>query len=181
MVEIQTIKLGGFVDDEVKKVNDNFAAINGAIPTKTSDITNDSGYQTADDVSSAVNAAMGGISVPTKVSEFENDANYVSSDDAAFKNKVDAEAGKGLSSNDYTTEDKNKVGKLGKIDFAAASFTNDTDGYMSATIPAAGKYPVTVMRKSGTDYEEVIAHVKVSGDNIIIVSSEAFEGYVVTI
>lgn len=184
MADIQTIKLGGFLDEEVKKVNDNFDALNSAIPTvptKVSDLTNDANYQTADEVASAVNAGLANVDVATKVSELENDEGYVKSSDPGYLNKVDAEDGKGLSTNDYTTADKKKVGNLGKIDFTASSFTAGADGYYTASIAAAGKYPVAIMRKNGSEYEAVLAHAKVNGDNIVIVSSEAFEGYVVTI
>lgn len=183
MTNIQTIKLGGFLDEEVKKVNDNFAALNEAmptVPTKVSQFENDVGYQTADQVVNKINAAINDVVVPTKTSDLTNDSGFITENDTAFKNKVDAEAGKGLSTNDYTTEDKNKVAKLGKIDFTVSNFTNASDGFTTATLNAGGKYPVKVMRKSGNDYEEVIVHTKVSGGNIVIVSNETFDGYVVT-
>lgn len=188
---MQTIKLGGYVDEEVKKINDNFAEIESDyakttdipdVPTNVSDFTNDAGYQTAAQVSSAVNSAVSGIDVPTKLSEFTNDANYVKSTDASFVNKVDKIQGKGLSTNDYTTADQTKVARLGKIDFTTSNFTlNSSDNLQYATIAANGKYPARVMKTSGSEAEEVLVHTKVSGNNIIIVSSEAFAGYVVTI
>lgn len=181
MANIQTIKLGGFVDEEVKKLNENFTALDEAIPevpTNVGAFTNDAGYQTAEQVATAITE---GVSVPTKMSDLENDANYVKSTDPGYLNKVDAETGKGLSTNDYTNDDKAKVDKIGKIDFTASNFTTGTDGYKVATLPAASKYPAKVMRKNGAEYEEVLVHTKVSGDNLIIVSSEAFEGYVVTL
>lgn len=216
---MESIKLGGFIHEEVKKINDNFnevvtdyakkAEIPEAVtvPTNVSAFTNDAGYQTAAQVTQAVNSAVGaidvptktsdltndsnfatteqvnsaiaGVNVPTKLSELTNDANYVKTNDAAFLNKVDAEAGKQLSSNDYTSEDKNKVDKLGKIDFTTTNFTS-SNGYMQATLAANGKYPVKVMRQNGTEYEEVLVHTKVSNGNIVIVATEAFAGYVVT-
>lgn len=188
---MQTIKLGGYVDEEVAKVNANFNEIETdyakqadipEVPTKTSDLTNDSGFQTAAQVTAAVTAATESLDIPTKTSDLTNDSNFVKSTDAAFINKVDKETGKGLSTNDYTTADKNKVANLGKIDFTTSDFTlNSTDNYYYATLAASGKYPVRVMRSNGSEYEEVLAHTKVSGSNIIIVSSEAFAGYVVTI
>lgn len=188
---MQTIKLGGYVDEEVKKVNDNFAEIESdyakstdipTVPTKVSQLTNDSGFQTSTQVQSTVNEAVSEISVPTKTSQLTNDSNFVKSTDAAFINKVDKVAGKGLSTNDYTTAEKTKVGRLGKIDFTTSNFTaNSSDGLQYATIAAGGKYPVKVMRTNGSEAEEVLVHTKVSGNNIIIVSSEAFAGYVVTV
>lgn len=66
------------VDDSLSETSDNpvknraitnkLNSIEGKIPTKTSQLVNDSGYITADDVP---------ISVPTKLSELENDQNFV--------------------------------------------------------------------------------------------------------
>lgn len=187
---MQTIKLGGYVDEEVKKVNDNFAEIESdyakstdipTVPTKVSQLTNDSNYQTATQVNSAIATATSAISVPTKLSQLTNDANYVKSTDSSYLNKVDKESGKGLSTNDYTDADATKVGKLGKITFTTSNFSqNSSDGYYYATLSANGKNPVKVMRQNGSDYEEVLVHTKVSGTNIIVCAHEAFGGYVLT-
>jgi len=48
-----------------------FFALKKDLPTKVSDLTNDSGYQIASDVTSAINDAL-----PTKVSELTNDSGY---------------------------------------------------------------------------------------------------------
>lgn len=184
---MQEIKLGGYIDEEVKKVNDNFAEVESdyakktevpTVPTKVSELENDEGFQTATQVQTAVDNALGTVSgeLPKDLGDLTNNAGYVKSTDTSFVNKVDKEAGKGL----YPNADAEKVGKLGKITFAANQFTSGTDGYYSVTLSAAGKIPVKVMRENGSDYEEVLAHTKVSGNNIVIVSSEAFAGYVVT-
>lgn len=197
---MEQIKLGGYVDEEVKKINDNFNEVVTdyakkteiptmpeipTVPTKVSDLTNDAGYQTAAQVTQTVNAAVSGIdipTVPTNVSAFTNDAGYVKTTDPAFLNKVDAQSGKGLSTNDYTQADKNKVDKLGKIEFATSNFTTtaDASGYYSATLTTTGQTPVKVMRQNGSEYEEVLVHTKTTATSIVIVSSEAFAGYVVT-
>lgn len=200
---IERLILGGYLDEEIEKINSNFeqvltdgdianfvtetevtTIVNDAIaevtvPTKTSDLTNDSGYQTENEVSAIVDEAIGEITVPTMTSDLTNDSGFIT--ESAIVNKVDKEAGKGLSTNDYTAEDKAKVSKLGKIDFTTSQFVAGTDGVYTATISASGKYPVKVMRSSGSDFEEVLVHTKVSGTNILIVSGVAFDGYVVTI
>lgn len=188
---MQEILLGGYYDEEVAKINSNFDEIETdyakqtdipTVPTKTSDLTNDSNFVSTTDMTTAINNAISAIAVPTKTSDLTNDSNFVKTTDAAFINKVDKETGKGLSTNDYSNADKAKVDKLGKIDFTANDFGSlQTDGYYYATISAAGKYPVKVMRQNDTDYEEVLVHTKVSGNNIVIVSKVAFAGYVVTI
>ena len=50
--------------------------------------------------------------VPTNVSEFTNDAGYLT-EHQDISNLVVKEEGKGLSSNDYTSEEKNKLGGIG--------------------------------------------------------------------
>ena len=182
---IQQIVLGGYVDEEVAKINSNFdqcvtESEIPSVPTKVSQLQNDSSYQTATQVQTTVNNAVGALDIPTKTSDLTNDSNFV--DETALSAKVDKIAGKDLSTNDYTTADKTKVGRLGKIDFTTSNFgSKQTDGYYYATLSAGGKYPVRVMRKSGSDYEEVLVHSKVSGNNIILCSQVAFEGYVVTV
>ena len=52
--------------------------IKGDIPTHVSDLTNDANYQTALEVATAINTAIGGLSIPAKVSDLSNDANYQS-------------------------------------------------------------------------------------------------------
>lgn len=215
----QNILLGGIVKEEVAKVNGNFTelynklddmptktsdltndsnfvnttqmnsaieqacgGVEGGIPTKTSDLTNDSGFVNSTQMNEAITQATGAIDVPTKLSELTNDANYVKTTDSVLVNKVDKESGKGLSSNDYTAADKAKVAKLGKIDFTTTSFgTAQADEYFYATLPAAGKYPVKVMKANGSNYDEVMVQASVEGDNIVICSSVAFAGYVVTV
>lgn len=103
--------------DEVKK----------RIPKKTSQITNDSGYITRDDV--ATTALPGTMSVEDKQKLDSIDLDQlVEVDDAidptsenpvqnkviseALDDKVDKVSGKGLSTNDYTTAEKNKLASI---------------------------------------------------------------------
>ena len=261
MTEIQKIKLGGYVGEEVQKINDNFEALNGAIPTKTSELTNDSDFATAQDVANAVGEitvptktseltndsgfattqdvanAVGAISVPTKTSELTNDSgfataqdvanavgeitvptktseltndsgfattqdvanavgaiptktseltndsNFVKSTDTAFINKVDKEEGKGLSEENYTTAEKNKLSGL-SAPTEKAIITSDwtaSNGQYVCTLAMSGKKPGVVMRKNGTEYGAVIVDVKISGSNVVITADEAFEGYIICI
>lgn len=63
-------------------------ATKASVPTKTGDLTNDSGFIT--------NASLSGYATQSAV-------------DALEQAKVDKETGKGLSTNDYTTAEKNKL------------------------------------------------------------------------
>jgi len=189
---MENIILGGYINEEVAKINENFNEVETdyakkteiptvpTVPANVSEFNNDAGYVDETDVLAIVTEQLAS-EVPTKMSELTNDANYVKTTDATFVNKVDKEVGKGLSTNDYTTEDKNKVANLGKIDFTTSNFGSaDADGYYTATLTRNGKYPVKVMRQNGTTYEDVLVQTKVTENNILIMSTVAFNGYVVT-
>jgi hypothetical protein len=171
---IQTIKNGGFVAEEIEKINSNFSqcAEKSEIPTvltKTSELTNDAGFVTSNDIPA----------VPTKTSQLTNDSNFVKSTDTAFTNKVDKETGKGLSTEDFTTAEKIKLGELSaptKTTFTTNSWSNGT-----FTTAANGKNPVAVMRADGSNYGLALVDVKISGSNIVITADEAFDGYVISI
>lgn len=181
----QSIALGGVVKDEVKKVNDNFDELyqkTGTIPTKTSQLTNDSNFATQTQVTQAVNNATSDLPTTTEmnqaIQQATSDAVTETEMTTALGNKVDKETGKGL----YPNTDATKVGRLGKIDFSTSNFgTAQTDGYVYATLAANGKYPVKVMKSNGSKYEEVLVQTSVEGNNIVICAKTAFAGYVVTI
>lgn len=82
----------------------------GKIPTKTSQITNDSGYITSSDVPESIVASttipkMDGVA-SVGVEETFARGDHVHPSDTQ---KVDKVTGKGLSTNDYTTAEKNKL------------------------------------------------------------------------
>ncbi|GEM_PF-6680515 len=102
-------------------------AINITVPTKTSQITNDSGYQTNAEVKSAVDGAinkfMTDVSDDNTVNTYKELVDYAAShkgeaatmagDIAELKaDKVDKVTGKGLSTEDYTTAEKEKLEDL---------------------------------------------------------------------
>ena len=111
---------------------------------------------------------------------------YVKTSDMnmALGNKVDEVSGKGLSTNDYTTAEKNKLAGLyapSKLTFTASNWgTAGSDGYYTYQISST-RYPVRVMKKNGTTYEEVIIQANTTGSAIVLTSEEAFEGYVLTV
>lgn len=175
---MQTIKNGGFIAEEIGKINDNFTEIQNdyakktaipSVPTKTSQLQNDSGFITG--------AAI--PDVPTKTSQLTNDSNFVKSTDAVLTNKVDKETGKGLSTEDFTTALKTKLNGLEaptKVTFTTNNWTSGT-----FTTAANGQVPTVVMRKSGSNYGIALVDVQVVGTNVVITSDEAFEGYVILV
>lgn len=176
---MQTIKNGGFVAEEIGKINSNFAlcAEKTELPTKTSDLTNDSNFVNQTQLANAINA----IDVPTKTSDLTNDSNFVTTTvmNTALAGKVSTETGKGLSTNDYTTDEKNKLAGLSaptKVTFTASNWSNGT-----YTTAANGKAPSVVMRKNGSNYGVALVDVQIVGTNVVITSDEAFEGYMILV
>lgn len=86
-------------------------------------------------------------SVPTKVSAFENDAGYLTQHQD-ISGKVDKVEGKGLSTNDYTTAEKNK---LGGIAAGANKTVIDTALSSTSTNPVQNK----VVKKALDDLPSV--------------------------
>lgn len=78
------------------------AFVTGSVPTKTSQLTNDSGYITQSDVPDAItiDSALSGTSGNPVQNKVIN---------TALSGKVDKVSGKGLSTNDYTTDEKTKL------------------------------------------------------------------------
>jgi hypothetical protein len=94
-------KVKTFVSDAIGKIS---------IPSKTSDLTNDSGYITKSDVpvcaaASTVTPKMDGTAALGTDSGFARGDHVHPSDTS----KVDKEDGMGLSTNDYTTAEKEKL------------------------------------------------------------------------
>ena len=310
------IELGGFVRDNIEAINNNFSDIQlnkadkTSIPTKVSQLTNDSDYQTAVQLANviknvSINDSTGIFTFTTydggsfeidtlleKVSvnfEFDEETQSLvitlqdgtkqsvpvsaifkpysggsttsgtisisrenvitftlgsaavtldnlgsdvtaklSSLESGLDTKVDQVPGKGLSSNDYTNEEKQKLAGLEnytlpvagtslggiknggnvvvspdgtanvslpepgssaiKMEFSSSgAWTQNEEiasGYWFITLNTASqtqKSPLSVMRKNGTRYEEVMAMVTSEGDAITIGSLNKFDGYVVVI
>lgn len=123
------VKLGGFVRENIEAINNNFADVqlNKAdkteIPVNVSQLTNDSGYQTAAQVNSTVTSAVntaitnlvdGAPETLDTLNELAqalgDDANFSATVAAQIGNKVDKVEGMGLSHNDFTDTDK-KIGR----------------------------------------------------------------------
>lgn len=88
--------------------------VSSVLPTKTSDLTNDSGYITSADVPEGATAStstplMDGTAATGTSTAFARGDHVHPSDTT----KVDKVNGKGLSTNDYTTAEKNKLAAFG--------------------------------------------------------------------
>lgn len=120
-------------------------ATKSAIPTKTSQLTNDSGYLTAHQDLSAYAKKTDIPTIPTKVSAFTNDAGYLTShqDLSAYAKKTDIPSVpvKGVKVDGSTsklTPDSSGVVTIPAIPTAVSSFTNDA-GYLTAHQDISGK------------------------------------------
>lgn len=113
------------------------AIANIKLPSKTSDLTNDSGFITAKDVpegaaaSSTVPKMDGTATAGTETAFARGD--HVHPSDTT---KVDKVEGKGLSANDYTNEEK---AKLGGVEANANNYTLPDASTTKAATPSAVK------------------------------------------
>lgn len=101
---IESIKKNGVAINPVEK------AVDISVPTKTSDITNDSGFITVADIPAGVQPStttpkMAGTAAVGSETKYAK-GDHVHPHDTT---KVDKVEGKGLSSNDYTTDEKTKL------------------------------------------------------------------------
>lgn len=155
--------------------------VSGSMPTKVSELTNDSGFQTSSQVSTAIQAAIAATghasfekvdAVPTAAAAQENvlylvmnsktkhydiyakvGAEVVLIDDTTvdLSGYVEKETGKGLSSNDYTTEEKNKL----------AGLSNYT--HPAHTAKASGLYKITVDAQGHVSAATAVAKADITG------------------
>ena len=123
--KIDTISVNGTAQTITNK------NVNITVPTKTSDITNDSGFITTADIPEGAAASttvpkMDGTADVGKELAFARGDHVHPSDTT----KVDKVAGKGLSTNDFTDNEKNKLDNIG-----ASKGTGVLQGITILTIP----------------------------------------------
>lgn len=142
---MQKIKNGGFVAEEISKVNANFTEVESnyakkneipTIPTNVSGFTNDAGYITDADVpkkTSELTNDSGYITssaVPTKVSQLTNDSNFVNQTQLST-------AVNGISVPTKTSELTNDSGyiTISAVPTTTSELANDSGYITSAAIP----------------------------------------------
>lgn len=157
---IETVKVNGVAQEVTEK------AVDIKVPTKVSDLTNDSAFQTNTEVSQAIQTAISktGHAVFKKVdavpeaaaaednvlylvmnsktkhydiyAKVENEVVLLDDTTVDLTNYVEKEDGKGLSTNDYTTEDKEKLAGLNN--YTHPSYTQQSSGFYKVTVDATG-------------------------------------------
>lgn len=168
--KIESIKVNGTAQSI-----DADKSVNISVPTKTSQLTNDSSFQTSAQVVEAINTAIAksghasfekAASVPAVDAAKENvlylvmnaaTKHYdiyakIKGDNGSYtmellddttvdlSGKVDNVAGKGLSTNDYTTTEKNKLAGIaeGANKYIHPSYTAKASGLYKITVDATG-------------------------------------------
>lgn len=116
--------------------------VNIPVPEKTSDITNDSGFITSSDVPTATSTTpkMDGTAAVGSEATFAKGDHVHPSDST----KVDKVAGKGLSTNDYTTEEQTKLAGI-----AAGAEVNVVT---NASSSGSGAAETVTVSKGSTNY-----------------------------
>ena len=122
------------------------------VPTKTSELTNDSGF-IAEEADPTVPAWAKASTKPAyTASEIRYNAQVTVAQE--FNNKVDKETGKGLSTNDYTTAEKNKLAGIAEgAEVNVQSDWNETDSTSDAYIankPTIPTIPSNIVNKITT-------------------------------
>nr|UVX63750.1 MAG: hypothetical protein [Bacteriophage sp.] len=157
---IETVKVNGVAQEVSEK------AVDIKVPTKVSELTNDSAFQTNTEVAQAIQTAISktGHAVFKKVdavpetaaaednvlylvmnsktkhydiyAKVENEVVLLDDTTVDLTNYVEKEDGKGLSTNDYTTEDKEKLAGLNN--YTHPSYTQQSSGFYKVTVDATG-------------------------------------------
>ena len=157
---IETVKVNGVAQEVSEK------AVDIKVPTKVSELTNDSAFQTNTEVAQAIQTAISktGHAVFKKVdavpeaaaaednvlylvmnsktkhydiyAKVENEVVLLDDTTVDLTNYVEKEDGKGLSTNDYTTEDKEKLAGLNN--YTPPSYTQQASGLYKVTVDATG-------------------------------------------
>lgn len=157
---IETVKVNGVAQEVTEK------AVDITVPTKVSELNNDSAFQTNTEVAQAIQTAISktGHAVFKKVdavpeaaaaednvlylvmnsktkhydiyAKVENEVVLLDDTTVDLTNYVEKEDGKGLSTNDYTTEDKEKLAGLNN--YTHPSYTQQSSGFYKVAVDATG-------------------------------------------
>ena len=150
--EIEVIKKNGVTQTITNKT------VNITVPTATSDLTNDSGFITISDVPEGAAASttvplMNGTAATGSETAFARGDHVHPSDTS----KVDKVTGKGLSTNDYTTEQKTKL--AGIEAGAEVSFVKDIQ------ISPKGEIPASYVNPNASEGDTIIISYEITDKN----------------
>ena len=161
---IETVKVNGVAQEVSEK------AVDITVPTKVSELNNDSAFQTNTEVAQAIQTAIAKTghasfkkvdAVPEAESaednvmylvmnsktkhydiyaKVENEVVLLDDTTVDLTNYVEKEEGKGLSTNDYTTEEKEKLAGIaeGANNYTHPAYTEQASGFYKVTVDATG-------------------------------------------
>lgn len=157
---IETVKVNGVAQEVSEK------AVDITVPTKVSELTNDSAFQTNSEVAQAIQTAIAATghasfkkvdAVPSPeeaeanvmylvmnsktkhydiYAKVENEVVLLDDTTVDLTNYVEKEEGKGLSTNDYTTEEKKKLAGLNN--YTHPAYIQQASGLYKVTVDATG-------------------------------------------
>ena len=141
-------------------------ALKSEIPTKVSQLNNDSNYQTSSQVSTTVNNAISNLisgapealdTLNELAAALGDDPNFATTISAEIGTKVDKVDGKGLSENDFTDE---LLAKLNSIASGATKVTVDSALNTNSTNPVQNKVVTNALNgKANASHTHEIADV----------------------
>lgn len=167
---IETVKVNGVAQEVSEK------AVDIKVPTKVSELSNDNAFQTNSEVAQAIQTAIAAtghasfkkVDAVPDPEEAENNVMYlvmnsktkhydiyakvenevVLLDDTTvdLTNYVEKEEGKGLSTNDYTTEEKEKLAGIeeGANKYTHPAYDAQASGFYKVTVDATGHVSAVV-------------------------------------
>lgn len=136
--------------------------LNNDVTLKTSDLDNDSGFITEDDLPE-------GSTVDGELDENSDNAVSNAAVCGGLAEKVDKETGKGLSTNDFTTALKNKLNSLPTAAELEQALANAGSGAVSVTTNEDGTFIIHV---GETDYTINLNHTHENMAKLIVVDDE---------
>lgn len=149
------------------------------VPTKVSELANDSNYQTANDVNNRVQEIIGSapeaLDTLKEISDaLNNDPNFAATITTELSKKVDKIEGKQLSTEDYTTEDKEK---LAGIDTSIYAKNEDLVYIADTVIPQMNENTAKALdQKVDWDTEKKVISLPSDGSISALRNSETLEG-----
>ena len=154
-------------------------ALSTEIPTKVSDLANDSNYQTASDVDNRVQEIIGSapeaLDTLKEISDaLNNDPDFATTITTELSKKVDKIEGKQLSTEDYTTEDKEK---LTGIDPSIYAKNEDLVYIADTVIPQMNENTAKALdQKVNWDTEKKVISLPSDGSISALRNAETLEG-----
>lgn len=183
---MEIIKNGGFVKEQIDNINANFAeASTGINAAQTAANNAQTAAEGAQSTANAAQSAAGGAQTTaneakTAAQNAQNTADSAATAASNAQSAADNAQSTAAAAQTTANEAKSQAqaAAVSTIAIGTNAWTNSGDDKVFTTA-ANGKKPLAVMRKNGTNYNAVLVDIALNGTNIVITSSEAFEGYIV--